>query len=324
MNPLGTKRVYLGSSNMIKALKKVNKYEENEDNYLFQVTNSTTLFDRKNSNFLNRILPQLVGRNTKFYLGFTTNSLHHDTHKALNGLAWHNPLRNKSKYNKEKWRVFVSNCLKLIDLIVKCFLEKGIDRKELENRIIFVPSLPRFIFECCEERKEHNSRKLKYSDCVKTCSKGIQEVKQTANAIHKVSIVTSFSIAHFMYYSIAKMGVDHFFERKFLLKFLARTFIRDFKKIPKNEKAQMIFFKKVLNEKDNYTHFKDIYMKLWGKYLNEIDESSIVKNGTNVLFEYHKKHSYKKEKVKNKKVEEKRKERRKNRKKNKSEIGTKN
>ena len=69
MNPLGTNKVFLGSSNMIKALKKLNNYEENEDNYLFQVTNSTTLFDRRNSNFLNRILPQLVGKNTKFYLG---------------------------------------------------------------------------------------------------------------------------------------------------------------------------------------------------------------------------------------------------------------
>lgn len=305
MNPFGSKAIFLGSSNMKQGITPF----KSDEIYFLQLTNSQSILSPRHSNFFSKTLPQLLGSRTKIFLGFTTNSLHHDTHKVT-GLKWHNPPRNIPKFDKKKMESFETDCLILINWIIQHYLDKGFSKKDLKDKIVFVPTLPRFIFSCCKDNKRHKFRKYHHSNCEKISLNKIERIKQRIVKEHDIDIVKSYPISHFIYYSIHKMGVKQFFPEKILTKNLKRTFIQGFKILPKKGPAQILFFKEVLKETDNYTHFKEEYISMWGQYLMCLDKLPIVKLGTNVLFKYHEKYSTKKvrnlnvrnERIKKKKI----------------------
>ena len=195
MNPLRvgnrSNDFFLGSSNIKKGLEKVQSGSKN----FTQITNADSLKLAKHQKFLNNDLPKLIKEDTHFYLGFTTNSFVTDTHKVKD-LAWHNPPKKHPIIVSSKRKSFVPNSLFLIKKIMSGFKSKKIT--ELKNRIIFIPTIPRFIFKCCSNNDRHDFKVSHLKNQNKIYLKSLQKIKLKARHEHGVDVVSIYDISHFL------------------------------------------------------------------------------------------------------------------------------
>lgn len=254
----------------------------------FKATNVQKLMKKQGKQYkaFATIFPEF-NEYTKIFISFTNNSIHYDTH--LEG--WHCPtLRCVSECTKEELikinkvldhkSYFIKDsegklyCIfdpdRVLDFEAKLteffLLLKGVfNRKNirnLEDKIIVLPPPPRHTYRCCAQHKPV-SRQAAERLCKSIYSRVIEKI----NRLVKTEFIRLDSNDKFIAHILVTQRLSTLLTKKQISRLFTKSSGRIFLKWYHNKHLQSIIFKKILQKRDNFTHFKPRFNKVLSDYI---------------------------------------------------------
>ena len=209
-----------------------------------------------------KTLRKELNKDTLILLNLTGNSLFVNQCKNDH----HNP-ENTTGFDNDKTISYIECMKKLIRLLVRNFKKKRMEVSEMKERIVILPTSPRFIYTCCQDPNHHTQDLKTIHDTVSS----MQLTLKHCFTITKVPIVRVVPLRHWINFILINLDIDEIFcaDMEFLKKLCKRNFLFSFRNLGGNKTAQKIILKYVLDlKKDNGLHIKSDYNKLWIDYLH--------------------------------------------------------
>ena len=229
-----------------------------------QMLYSSNLPPRKREmkrNFFKTLRKEL-NNNTLILLNLTGNSIFVNQCKNDN----HNP-ENTTGFDNDKTISYIQCMKRLLRFLIKNLKNKGMEWSEMKERIVILPTSPRFIYTCCQDPDHHTQDLKTIHDTVSS----MQLTLKHCFTIAKVPIVRVVPLRHWINFILINLDIDEIFcaDMEFLKKLCKRNFLFSFRNLGGNKTAQKIILKYVLDlKKDNGLHIKSDYNKLWIDYLH--------------------------------------------------------
>jgi hypothetical protein len=229
-----------------------------------QMLYSSNLTPRKREikrNFFETIKNEL-NKNTLILLNLTGNSLFVNQCKKEH----HNP-ENTSGFDNYKTESYIQCMMNLLRFLIQNLKNKGMEWTEMKERIVILPTSPRFIYTCCQDPNHHTQDLKTIHDRVSS----MQLQLKNHFIIENVSMIRVVPLRHWTNFILINLDIDEIFcaDMEFLKKLCKRNFTFSFQNLGGNKTAQKIILKYVLDlEKDNGLHIKSDYNKLWIDYLH--------------------------------------------------------
>ena len=229
-----------------------------------QMLYSSNLPPRKREikrNFFKSVRKEL-NKNTLILLNLTGNSLFVNQCKNDH----HNP-ENTTGFDNDKTISYIQCMKRLLRFLIKNLKKKGMEWSEMKERIVILPTSPRFIYTCCQDPDHHTQDLKTIHDTVSSMQLNLKH----CFTIAKVPIVRVVPLRHWINFILINLDIDEIFcaDMEFLKKLCKRNFLFSFRNLGGNKTAQKIILKYVLDlKKDNGLHIKSDYNKLWIDYLH--------------------------------------------------------
>jgi len=229
-----------------------------------QMLYSSNLPPRKREikrNFFETIKNEL-NKNTLILLNLTGNSLFVNQCKKDH----HNP-ENTTGFDNDKTESYIQCMMKLLRFLIQNLKNKGMEWTEMKERIVILPTSPRFIYTCCQD-PNHHTQDLK---TIHNTVSSMQLKLKNHFTIENVPMIRVMPLRHWTNFILINLDIDEIFcaDMEFLKKLCKRNFKFSFQNLGGNKTAQKIILKYVLDlEKDNGLHIKSDYNKLWIDYLH--------------------------------------------------------
>ncbi len=237
--------------------------------YLYLETNRLEKINQRNEFFLN--FRKNLTPNSKIYLSLTGNSL-------FKNQSYHNHCNptSRSAFDESKLDRYYDDMKKLIVYIIEQFGNIGVSGKDLNGRIIILPTLPRFIFKCCKD-KGHFQQDHKF---IIDKINAIQTQLAQTFTIQQTPILKIITNKHMLDYFLTRLNLEDVFARDMdLIKKLAKkNFQFSFKNICTNKKVQRVIFNYILDSSDNRLHLKAKFNHIWSDYLYNITQKDFKPN----------------------------------------------
>ena len=226
--------------------------------YLYLNTYRPEKIQQKKDFFTN--FKENLTRDSKVYINLTGNSLYENRTRDKHC----NPMTN-SAFDESKQSRYYTDMTSLINFIINQYKAIGVSGEELSEKIIILPTLPRFIFTCCQNQTHIRQDHKLTQDEINT-----QQIKiQKEFTIKGVKIVNVISIKHLLNYFITRLKLKDIFvnDMDLIKKLTKKNFEFSFKNLCTNKKAQRIILKYILDGNDNGLHLKREYNHIWADYL---------------------------------------------------------
>ena len=229
-----------------------------------QMLYSSNLPPRKREikrNFFKSVRKEL-NKNTLILLNLTGNSLFVNQCKNDH----HNP-ENTTGFDNDKTMSYIQCMRNLLWFLIKNLKRKGMEWSEMKERIVILPTSPRFIYTCCQDPDHHTQDLKTIHDTVSSMQLNLKQ----CFTLTKVPIVRVVPLRHWINFILINLDIDEIFcaDMEFLKKLCKRNFLFSFRNLGGNKTAQKIILKYVLDlKKDNGLHIKSDYNKLWIDYLH--------------------------------------------------------
>ena len=189
----------------------------------------------------------------------------------------HNP-ENTTGFDNQKIESYIQCMMNLIRFLITSLKSKGMEWSEMKERIVILPTSPRFIYSCCQD-PNHQAQDLKtIHETVSSMQLQLKNHFVTRN----VPMVKIIPLRHWVNFILLNLDIEEIFcaDMEFLQSLCKRNFEFSFKKLGGNKTAQKIILKYVLDlKKDNGLHIKSDYNKLWVDYLHCLKQSDYSLNG---------------------------------------------
>ncbi len=231
----------------------------------YRVTNLQELYDGTRGDLLAKILhemPNFVDHKTKFLLSITSNSLYYNQFQAQP--RHHNP-SSTTPFDPQKIDTFPSHLRRFLTFLVGVLRNNGAELDRWEDRIIFLPNTPRFVFSCCKEAQHIRADHKETNEIVKNListeieywrSKGTNIIKQKDLSDWLAFIVPELDLVEILQKN-AKV-------KKWFLK-LKTTASR--KRVLRHNGLVRAILKEIMSSQDNCLHISSDYNWLWKEYL---------------------------------------------------------
>ena len=203
-----------------------------------------------------------INKNTLILLNLTGNSLFVNQCKNDH----HNP-ENTTGFDNDKTTSYIQCMRNLLRFLIQNLKNKGMKWSEMKERIVILPTSPRFIYTCCQDPDHHTQDLKTIHDTVSS----MQLTLKQCFTLKKVPIVRVVPLRHWINFILINLDIDEIFcaDMEFLKKLCKRNFLYSFRNLGGNKTAQKIILKYVLDlKKDNGLHIKSDYNKLWIDYLH--------------------------------------------------------
>ena len=216
-------------------------------------------------NFFNNLRNEL-DENTIILLNLTGNSLFLNRCRQNH----HNP-ESRLCFDNQKMESYLSNMTSLIRFMLAGLKGKGLSWEELKERVVILPTSPRFIFKCCNNTQHHVQDMKTIHDTITELQKQLKDHFVTRN----IPMVKVIPLRHWMNFILLNVGIYKIFGNDMtILKNLSKKkFQFSFKKLGAHKSAQKIILYHIMDmERDNGLHIRPEYNELWIKYLHNLKD----------------------------------------------------
>lgn len=211
-------------------------------------------------NFFNSLRNEL-DKETLILLNLSGNSLFLNRCRQNH----HNP-ESEIGFDQDKIGSYQQDMIRLIGFLISNLKRKGLSWEELKERIVILPTSPRFIYTCCENENHHTQDMKTIHDTITNLQLQLKNHFTTRN----ISLVKVIPLRNWINFILLNLDIEKIFcdDMEFLRDLCKKSYEYSFRNLGGNKKAQKIILRYVLDmEKDNGLHIKAEYNNLWITYL---------------------------------------------------------